>query len=276
MRLRGMVLPTCRMSSVPPSSGPHHRAASASAGQSGSERKRRVQRVGHDHRARFVYQPMGQQRVTRRTAAAHHPRRRAQAGQQAAAHRPSHGRARCGARQHAGEGIHVVARHDRAPGGQRARQVRVAVIDDVEQIEAVDLAAQPPRVVPVAVDHPVGGVQQRALSEPGHAREPPHHRRTETERVDGAVGLRFERTDQHVRHQVHAGPAAPPANPRRWPRAGAITRAPHRPAWRGAPPPPRPARRAARRTRRRASSGAARTPGPAPRRRAPAPDRRPP
>ena len=53
------------------------------------------------------------------------------------------------------EGIEVVAHHQRAVRRQTGRQVRVAVIHDVEEIEVGGLRTQPPRIVPEPVHEPI-------------------------------------------------------------------------------------------------------------------------
>ena len=68
--------------------------------------------------------------------------------------------------EQAAEGVEVVAGHDRPTGRQLVDELRVAVIDDVEQVESIAEPArgQEPGVVPVAVQDPVG-VPRRSKSQ---------------------------------------------------------------------------------------------------------------
>ena len=116
-------------------------------------------------------------------------------------------RATASTRQHARERIQIVARHDRAVGRQRVHQIRVAVIDDVKDVELVAARGEPAWIVPDTVDDPIGGLCE--------ARRAPNGSRVNRRTIAGrsSVGSttrrsgRLEVEEQHLGDEIHAVPS---------------------------------------------------------------------
>ena len=87
-------------------------------------------------------------------------------------------------REHAAKRVQIVAGDERPACWQVRRQMRIAVVDDVEEIEVSDPGAKPSRVVPDAVEDPIRGVRGRCFSDERQPGETSHHRGPHLGRVD--------------------------------------------------------------------------------------------
>ena len=92
------------------------------------------------------------------------------------------------------ERIGVVARHDGALGRQRAYEMRVAVIDDVKDVEVAALRPKPARIVPEPSRQPVAELRAAAAADNRQPRPSPNHRRTQPRRDDVAAGDRRQQS----------------------------------------------------------------------------------
>ena len=123
----------------------------------GARRARGMHAVRHDDEARGGDDAGLHERVARGARAAHHAAGAADAVDQPSRERARQRRPPPPPGQRRLEGIEVVAHHQRPLRRQIGREMRVAVIDDVEQIEVARLLAQPARVVPEPVHEPIRG-----------------------------------------------------------------------------------------------------------------------
>ena len=105
---------------------------------------------------------------------------------------------------HTSEGVDVVARHNRAVAGQLVHELSVAVIHDVEDVEAIRKRPGPPRVVPHATGH---AIESDDAGIPRETRQPPRQRGPDERRVNFAGMLAVQPIQQHICHQVHARPS---------------------------------------------------------------------
>ena len=127
--------------------------------------------------------------------------------QDVARHRAEHRRPRLELRvEHAAERVEIVARDDRPAGRQPVDELRVAVVDDVKQIEAAGKAGHEPRVVPEPVRDPIGAPHPRVRPAPGNRAGPPPHRRADEGRRDRRGMLALQPVEEHVGDEVHARP----------------------------------------------------------------------
>ena len=109
-------------------------------------------------------------------------------------------------REHAAKGVEIVAGDDRPARRQPPRQMRVAVVDDVEEIEVPGPGTKPSRVVPDAVEDPIrglGGGRDSDERQPGQAS---HHRRTQLRRIDEPRARRPQIEQQHLGDEIHRVP----------------------------------------------------------------------
>jgi hypothetical protein len=85
-------------------------------------------------------------------------------------------------------------------------ELRVAVIDDVEEIEAIGEARDDPRIVPQTVRDAIGAPHPRRL--PGAWQSPGAavHRRPDERRRDRGRMLALETIEEHVGDKIHARP----------------------------------------------------------------------
>ena len=111
------------------------------------------------------------------------------------------------ARQKGAECIRVVARHDRAAAGQHPHEMRVAVIDDMKQIEIGGAPCQPPRIIPQPSGEPVAQMRAGASANKRQPAPSAHQWRAQPGRGDRLRCDRRQALDQHVRDQVHAVPS---------------------------------------------------------------------
>ena len=110
------------------------------------------------------------------------------------------------------ERIGVVARHDGALGRQRAYEMRVAVIDDVKDVEVAAARPKPARIVPEPPRQPVAELRAAAAAHDRQPRPSPDHRWTQPRRDDVAAGDRRQharaacrRRDPCCASLLHAG-----------------------------------------------------------------------
>ena len=144
----------------------------------GVRRAARMRAVRHDRRAVRGDAGLCHQRVARGVAVARDVTGLLQPVQNVAGHRAEHRRSRLELRvEHAAEGVQIVARDDRPPGREPVDELRVAVVDDVKQIEALGKAGHEPRVVPQTVRHPIDASHPRRPARARQSRGTPPHRR---------------------------------------------------------------------------------------------------
>ena len=104
------------------------------------------------------------------------------------------------------DGIQVVAGHDGSPRRQHPHQMRIAVIDDVEQIEIIGARPKPARIVPKARREPVGQLRAGGSPHQGQSRPASSHQRAQPSRRHSTGRHHGKRLHQHIGDQVHAVP----------------------------------------------------------------------
>ncbi len=85
-------------------------------------------------------------------------------------------------------------------------EVRVRVIDDVVDVEAALDVGEGPRIVPLTGDEPIDH-RRLVPTDDGHTRQATRHWRADQRRRDRLAMLVTEMLEQHLGHQIHAGPA---------------------------------------------------------------------
>ena len=83
-------------------------------------------------------------------------------------------------------------------------ELPVAVVDNMEKVEVLVPSPQPPRIIPEAVQNPVG--IKGNVSGSGEACETTTHGWAEARREYGSGMVLSKVVKQHLSNQVHAGP----------------------------------------------------------------------
>ena len=83
-------------------------------------------------------------------------------------------------------------------------ELSVAVVDNMEKVEVLVPSPQPPRIIPEAVQKPVG--VKGDVPGSGEACEPTMHGWTEARSEYGSGMVLSKVVKQHLSNQVHAGP----------------------------------------------------------------------
>ena len=127
--------------------------------------------------------------------------------QNVAGHRAKERRARLELRvEHAAKGIQVVTGDDRPGGRQPVDELRVAVVDDVKQIEASGKPGREPRIVPQAVRHPVDAPHPCRPTRPGNRAARRLQRGPDEGRHNRRGMLALQAIEEHVGDEIHARP----------------------------------------------------------------------
>ena len=152
---------------------------------------------------------VAQQLVARRVAVASDATRLPQTAERATGHGPERPGPRIlTGREDRAKRIEVVTGDDRLIARQAVDEVRVAVIDDVEEVEPAvgDLASQPSRVVPDAVQQAVCRRREPGRPATRPPAEPGTQWRTEPLRVHLPGEVALQMMQEPVGDQIHARP----------------------------------------------------------------------
>ena len=84
--------------------------------------------------------------------------------------------------------------------------MRVAVVDDVKEVEVVGLHAEHSTVIPNAIDDAIGRRRRRQVAQSGDARQSPNHGRSNLRRVHDARGWRAQPEHQDLSDEIHTVP----------------------------------------------------------------------
>ena len=164
--------------------------------------------VGRNHR-------VGDERVARGDAVAANARRLAHPGEGPPRHHAKRQRAPLGAgSEQATERVEVVAGHDGARARKLVHEMSVAVVDDVEDVEAAAQAPQRARVIEEAVERAVSvetcGVEtsrMRARARRRRGSGGGRRRAGCASTLERGRMARLKLRAKHLADQVHAGPA---------------------------------------------------------------------
>ena len=156
IRLRGMVLPTWRISIAAGIGGAEQMRGRRVDGFIGARRAGGMHAVGNYHEAAGRNQRVGDERVARGDAVAAYARRLAHAGKRSPRHHAKRQRATLGAGcEQATERVEVVTGHDGARARKLVHEMGVAVVHDVEDVEAAAQAPQRARIIEEAVERAI-------------------------------------------------------------------------------------------------------------------------
>jgi hypothetical protein len=169
----------------------------------GFRRACRVHTQRNHRQSRGIDEPMIRERSPGRLADAQHASRATKSLEHAAAEALREQRPVRSLSKERAKRVGIVAEDDRALGRQHVHEVRIAVVGHVIRVEAVEISAEPARIVPEPVDDAIDG-SGAAI---GRKRQSPREGRAQARHGHRPIGNLGRVLFDHVRDEVHARPA---------------------------------------------------------------------